>query len=478
MLHVLSSITHACVVLATAIAALMFRPGEWRVDDYSLGRFFAVQGPTNEQITSGSFTVDQLNQTPLWLDPVGLVSYLVLAVCILVAGILFATWTKSEPGPAAGASLAVLLSGVLTILITSSVYSGVTQLVAGAQDWLRVWGTRDVILPEGALMSRLGRSYPTTLLPGLGLALLLVLVLVLLYWVFHFKLLSWFPPSKHRAEFLRFTHEAVGRLPRTLALVCASFLMLAPWLGSALLLLFREREYEGSFCSPYEGSECFPTWLNVIGWLAGISAVVSFLIIRKANSLPALRNVLTSTADIAGFWPITLQPLGARTYRGDAVEGIAEALKVKPDQRRVLVGHSQGSVLTAWAVAEHTAGFGNGNRPALVTCGSPLGSLYIKFFPHTFNEDLFNRIVTESDGWANFWRPTDPIATALAGQNEDLDVAKKRNREINDPPVAENRVYGHSDYWSTDQQMGWIVDYLNPTKNVPPVNVAEDSAVN
>ncbi len=477
-LHAVSSITHTCVVGAVAFTALMLRPGEWRVDDYSWVRFFSVQGPTNEQITSGSFTRDQLDQTPLWLDPVGLVSYLVLALCILVAAILLATRVGSEPGPAAGASFAVLLSGVLAILITSSVHSGVTQLVAGERDLFGVWGTPDVILPAGALMSRLGRSYPTTLLPGLGLTLLIVLVLWLLYWVFQPKMLSWFPPSKHRAEFLRFTHEAVGQLSRTLAFISASFFASALLLGWGLWLLFQEREYHGLFCSPFEGTECLPGWMNVIGWLAGISAVVSFLVIRRAHSLPALTNVLTSTADIAGFWPITLQPLGARTYRGDALEGITKALTVRPDQRRVLVGHSQGSVLTAWAVAEHTEAFGNGTRPALVTCGTPLGSLYFKFFPETFNKDLFNQIVTKSDGWANFWRPTDPIATALVGENEDREVTKKRNTEIKDPPEAEKRVYGHSDYWNADEQRSWIVDYLNRTTNAPPAPVAEDTAVN
>lgn len=478
MLHAVSSIIHACAVGAIAFGALMLRPGEWRVDDYSWVRFFSVQGPTNEQITSGSFARDQLDQTPLWLDPVGLVSYLVLALCILVAAVLLATWVRSEPGPAAGASFAVLLSGVLAILITSSVHSGVTQIVQRERDLLGVWGTPDVILPSGALMSWLGRSYPTTLLPGLGFALLLVLVLLLMYWVFQPKVLSWFPPSKHRAEYLRFTHEAVGQLSRTLVLISASFFVSAFLLGWGLLLLFQEREYQGLFCSPFVGTECLPGWMNAIGWLAGISAVVSFLLIRKAHSLPALTNVLTSTADIAGFWPITLQPLGARTYRGDAVEGIKEALKVRPDQRRVLVGHSQGSVLAAWVVAEHAAAFGDGTRPALCTCGTPLGSLYFKFFPQTFNEDLFDRIVAQSYDWANFWRQTDPIATALIGKNEGPEVTEKRNKKIEDPPEAGQRVYGHSDYWNADPQMSWIKDYLNRTTNGPPATAAVDPSVN
>lgn len=473
--HVASSLVHACVVSAVAFGSLQFRPGEWQVDDFSWVRFFAVQGPTNEQILSGSFNLDQLKQTPLWLDPIGLISYVFLALCLLVAILLLVTWVRSEPGPASGASLVVLLSGVLTVLITSSIHSGVTQLVAGRRASIPTLGTPDEFLPAGALMSRLGRSYPTTLLPGIGFALLLILVGILVSGLFARKLLSWFPPKKHRLEFLRWTHQVVGDLPLALFFTSVVFVYLASIFGLVISALFRIREYDGLFCSPFDDTECLPTYVNVIGWLAGISAVGSFFIVRKANSLPALRNILTSTADVIGFWPITIQPLGARTYRRDAVDGITKALRVSPNQRRVLVGHSQGSVLAAWVVAEHSAAFEGGPPPALVTCGTPLGSLYFKFFPHTFNDDLFKRIVTQSDDWANFWRSTDPIATALVGSGEDPAIAEERNSEIADPPDAEERVYGHSDYWGADKQQCWITDYLRPTITTQAIPGTKDS---
>lgn len=475
--HVISGFVHASVVVAIALGALTFRPGEWQVKDYSWVRFFASQGPTNDQIEQmklGKFDVQrQWDQTPLWLDPIGLISYLALGLCILVAVILAVTWVRSEQGPASGGSFLVLLSGVLTILITSSVHAGVTQLVASYRRWIPILGGFDLLssLPAGALMSRMGRSYPTTLLPGIGIILLLLLVSSLLYLVFTPKLLSWFPPNRHRPEFLRWTHEAVGHLPRILIRTSVFLVVCALVFGVALVALFRDREQKGEFCTLFMGPDCLPTYLNVIGWLAGISAVASFFIVRRANSLPALRNVLASTADVVGFWPITLQPLGARTYRRDAVRGITEALTVRPDQRRVLVGHSQGSVLAAWAVANHAAAFEKGTRPALVTCGTPLGSLYFKFFPQTFDKDLFSRIVTESDGWANFWRSTDPIATPLAGPDEDPAAADRRNTEIRDPLEAGERVYGHSDYWIADKQLSWIANYLNPALTTTQPNL-------
>jgi len=270
----------------------------------------------------------------------------------------------------------------------------------------------------------------------------------------------------------------VGHIPRILIRTSIVSVVCALVLGVALAALFRDREQKGEFCTLFMGPECLPTYLNVIGWLAGISAVASFFIVRRANS-PALRNVLASTADVVGFWPITLQPLGARTYRRDAVRGVTEALSVRQDQRRVLVGHSQGSVLAAWAVAKRSAAFAEGTRPALVTCGTPLGSLYFKFFPQTFDKDLFSRIVTESDGWANFWRSTDPIATPLAGPDEDPEAADGRNTEIRDPLEAGGRVHGHSDYWIADKQLSWIANYLNPALATRQPNLeTNDSVVN
>lgn len=477
--HIVSSIVHAAIVMAIALGALTFRPGERQVNDYSWVRFFAVQGPTNDQLISGTFDVRQLDQAPLWLDPIGLISYLALGLCILVALILAVTWVRSDQGPASGASLLVLLSGVLTILITSSVHAGLTQLAADNRRSIPVFGSRDLTLPAGGLMSRLGRSYPTTLLPGIAIVLLLLLVALLLYLVFTPKLLSWIPPQRHRREFLRWTHEAVGHLPSILIRTSTFFMACALTFGVALIALFRDREQRGEYCTLLEGPQCLPAYLNVIGWLAGISAVASFFIVRRANSLPALKNVLASTADVVGFWPITLQPLGARTYRRDAVQGITEALNVRPDQRRVLVGHSQGSVLAAWAVANHPAAFEKGTRPALVTCGTPLGSLYFKFFPQTFDKDLFDRIVTQSDGWANFWRSTDPIATPLTGPDEDPSAADRRNTEIRDPLEAGEHVYGHTDYWIAEEQLSWIASYLNPAMATKRPNPAvKDSIIN
>lgn len=52
-------------------------------------------------------------------------------------------------------------------------------------------------------------------------------------------------------------------------------------------------------------------------------------------------------------------------------------------------------------------------RLHLVTCGSPLSSLYGTFFPATFDGAFFARAVGGVASWRNYWRETDPIATCL-----------------------------------------------------------------
>lgn len=66
---------------------------------------------------------------------------------------------------------------------------------------------------------------------------------------------------------------------------------------------------------------------------------------------------------------------------------------------------------------------GAGRPPSihLVTCGSPLASLYGSYFPLDFNAKFFAEARGNVDGWTNYWRDTDPIATALPAQDEDLD---------------------------------------------------------
>ena len=81
-------------------------------------------------------------------------------------------------------------------------------------------------------------------------------------------------------------------------------------------------------------------------------------------------------------------------------------------------------------------------RITLFTCGSPLWSLYAAFFPTYFGRDFFQRVAANSarQEWFNYWRLTDPIATALPYAHDD-DVTELRSEPLR----------GHSEYWRGPQ---------------------------
>lgn len=186
-----------------------------------------------------------------------------------------------------------------------------------------------------------------------------------------------------------------------------------------------------------------------------------------------IRRILSTIADIAGFWDVCYHPLAGDTYRHQVLKGIEQDVSGLPSNERVvLVGHSQGSVLVAWFVARYPH-----RKLALVTCGSPLVSLYGLFFPRYFGDRFLREVRSNGSDWKNMWRLTDPIATpvlAHTGRTAD-DV------ELVDPPDAATRyevVRGHSDYWTDPMQMRTVASlgaarpssrrFLAVRKSAPP----------
>lgn len=164
-----------------------------------------------------------------------------------------------------------------------------------------------------------------------------------------------------------------------------------------------------------------------------------FLVVRRPESAGNwVKNVFQMIADIAGFWPRDLVPLAGASYREVLMEGVKSALDEARGEAVALVGHSQGSVICSWYVRRHLAP--GQNRVTLLTCGSPLQSLYATFFPATFDANFFDAVAMRSAGgeWFNYWRKTDPIATELTG-------AGVQNRDVTER-VGEPR-FGHSEYW-------------------------------
>ena len=179
--------------------------------------------------------------------------------------------------------------------------------------------------------------------------------------------------------------------------------------------------------------------------------VVLFLMIRS------LREPLSVLGDVAGYWDST-HPLAGRSYRSHVVKEIRKQLTETTSV--ALVGHSQGSVLAFEAVSQKLPP--DAGSVHLVTCGSPLASLYERFFPDYFRPKHYEPVAEKTSGctagtsprtvksWKNFWRNTDPIASSLGPEGSAL------NRELPDPPPGSATLRGHGDYWLEQDQRAYI----------------------
>lgn len=187
-----------------------------------------------------------------------------------------------------------------------------------------------------------------------------------------------------------------------------------------------------------------------------LAAVLTIWFVTGGAGGGRLTQILSSVADVLGFWPVRSHPLAGLSYRQPVVEDLRIRIREQQAEVRddvvVLVGHSQGSVLAAWTIAGPREGEQDPPTPQsvdLVTCGSPLRSLYGTFFTSTFSPAFFQRVTTHAAGWVNVWRDTDPIATAVPGA---------RNEKVPDTEL----VRGHSDYWVEPAQIERIASWHVP----------------
>ncbi|WP_131722363.1 hypothetical protein [Mycolicibacterium chubuense] len=222
-------------------------------------------------------------------------------------------------------------------------------------------------------------------------------------------------------------HSILRHAPACLSFVmlATATLTLAAWVGLAMLLRHTD-------------NAAILACRNII-LVVGI-AVIGFLIIRRPErAAESLKVIFEMVADIAGFWQPRSVPLAGASYRLILMDGIDEAIRHAGVHPVALVGHSQGSVICAWYMATRRA---PQSRITLYTCGCPLWSLYAAFFPAYFGRDFFANVARNSAGrrWFNYWRLTDPIATALPFAHDD-DVTELRSAPL----------FGHGEYWREPQ---------------------------
>lgn len=226
------------------------------------------------------------------------------------------------------------------------------------------------------------------------------------------------------------------------------------------------------------------TLVFLVGLMKALGLIlVGALLLRRPKSVStAIRDVLSRLGDVAGFWSPDIHPLAGTSYRPDVLSGIDIAVNKAEngDHPIVLVGHSQGSVVSAWYVA--VLGWSDWKalsdvdiaarfslpvgteadrdivpavslRPSLITCGSPLDSLYATFFPQYFPPGFFERTERNAAGhqWVNFWRQTDPIATPLL-----------HARNVNITETVHEPTLGHSKYFTDQRLQGDVGRLLCP----------------
>gem|GEM_PF-2919752 len=203
--------------------------------------------------------------------------------------------------------------------------------------------------------------------------------------------------------------------------------------------------------------------LDVLVAATNIGAVVSVLFVASGGRIHALRRTFALIADIVGFWSIGWHPLSGRPYRRVVVDGIATEVDriLNDNERVVLVGHSQGSVLCVWYLAHRRP---SEDAVRLITCGSPVLSLYATFFPRFFDNELMMSANDGAGGWTNFWRETDPIATALKPAIPES-AEKFNDTLIPDPRdgCVASSPRGHGDYWNEPELKAVSVPWLAPS---------------
>lgn len=136
--------------------------------------------------------------------------------------------------------------------------------------------------------------------------------------------------------------------------------------------------------------------------------------VRSGRRDRAARKRFGNLWDVLTFWPRVAHPFAPPCYGERLVPAVAGRVADLRDKghRVVLAGHSQGSVVVIAATLHPDAA---GCRPDLVTYGSPLGSLYERFFPGVFGGPLgaIGEAERHSRTWHNVLGLTEPLGHPL-----------------------------------------------------------------
>jgi hypothetical protein len=198
---------------------------------------------------------------------------------------------------------------------------------------------------------------------------------------------------------------------------------------------------------------------NVGVALAGLALPALMAFLYSAWSDPTKRRTIGVLWDVGTFWPRSYHPLSPPSYTERAVPELQRRMWWLHDNggRVMLTAHSQGTVLAAAALVQPGCR-PEGDRPALITFGSPLCKLYNWGFPGYVDSRLLEPLKpggqARLNDWRNFYYPTDPIGGSVApdlaaGGDDPVDVEFLDPAECwylyGQPPPSSQ---GHSGYWA------------------------------
>ncbi len=176
----------------------------------------------------------------------------------------------------------------------------------------------------------------------------------------------------------------------------------------------------------------FPFRVMAVAFTFVLPFVAVFTRIVAAIRDADRRRMLAIPWDVGSFFSRRFHPFAPPTYR-DVVErdlGMVLSQLRGSGNRVVVSAHSQGSIIAVSAL--HSLPL---DDTTLLTHGSPLASLYMRFFPVSFSPEATSTIASRP--WINLWRPTDPIGGAVVAADD---------RRIEDP-----RLRVHGGYWFSDE---------------------------
>ncbi|MDL5156025.1 alpha/beta fold hydrolase [Actinomycetospora termitidis] len=238
-------------------------------------------------------------------------------------------------------------------------------------------------------------------------------------------------------------HATVLRLP----LVAALSVILATPVAAAVIVWLYSAIYRQPFLA------------SIVLFIVNISAGLALILLITRGRLHTSKSIFSTLADVAGFWPPIWTPFAGVHYRDRVVDGIEKILQETRAEEVALVGHSQGSVVAAWLAAARTSTASP--KLHLVTCGSPLQSLYATFFPSYFDKAFFHDAKNGSNSWLNLWRKTDYIGTSLRRLHksiEDVEVLDGIPRLIKtySGETVDASVRAHGEYWVEQEMFDYI----------------------